>query len=36
MGKDLKISKHRFNRYGGQVDSRARKKYIDRLKLGTV
>ena len=26
MGKDLKISKHRFNRYGGQVNSRARAK----------
>ena len=37
-GKDLKISKIRFNRYGGQVGSRTSEKNIltVRLECGTI
>ena len=36
-GKDLKKSKHKFNRQNGQVGSRtSEKKYIDRLDSGTI
>ena len=36
-GKDLKISKNRFNRYRGQAGSRtSEKKYIDRLDSGKI